>query len=343
MSENFLVNMAEINKATLIKTARRTFEVESRALALTVASLDESAFVTSCELILSCKGHVIVTGIGKSGHIARKIASTLSSTGTPALFLHPAEAGHGDMGAVKDSDVVIVISKSGESDELFAILPGIQSIKIPIIAITEEAESKLGKAAIGSGGTILRIVLEEEACPLDLAPTSSTTASLVFGDALAMALLEARNFSPDDFAKLHPAGALGRRLTLHVRDLMVTGAALPVVAEDANLAAVMMEMSAKRLGATTVQSSGGKTIGIITDGDLRRYFQSHLDVNTNSVVARDIMTIHPRTTTEDILAIEALRKMENGTPKVMHLLVLGSDAALKGIIHLHDIVRSGIS
>jgi arabinose-5-phosphate isomerase len=327
---------------TFVQSARRTFTIEEEALRQTRDRLDETSFQRACELLLRTNGRVIVTGVGKSGHIASKIASTLSSTGTPAFFLHPAEAAHGDMGMVRAEDVVIMLSKSGSSDELFLLLPALTAIGVPIIALTCAPESKLVTAAAQSGGTTLLIQCSEEACPHDLAPTASSTASLVLGDALAIALLEARNFSTDDFARLHPAGALGRRLTFSVRDLMAVGDELPRVTEEATLGEVMLEMSSKRFGATAVTQNGVLS-GIITDGDLRRYFQAHQTIDTRRVRARDLMKAAPRTIHPEMLAIDALHQMEDTLPRVMQLLVVDEAGAIAGIIHLHDIVKAGIS
>jgi len=324
-----------------IESALNTFEVEERAIRDTREQLNSSEFARACELLLATTGRVIVTGIGKSGHIARKIASTLSSTGTPAVFLHPAEAAHGDMGMITSSDVMVMLSKSGESDELSNILPALNEIQVPIIAITAVPNSKLGQSAKRSGGAILEIKVAEEACPHDLAPTASTTASLVLGDALAIALLQARSFSSDDFARLHPAGALGRKLTLAVRDLMTED--YPKVSPEATLSEVLLEMSSKRFGATSVVDGDGKLIGIITDGDLRRYLQSHQEVHPHRVKAEELMTANPKTIYEHTRAYEALDIMENGIPKVMQLLVIDSQGKLCGIVHLHDIVKAGIS
>jgi len=327
---------------SFLTSAKKTFELESRAVQATEAHLDARAFEQACSIILRATGRVIVTGVGKSGHIANKIASTLASTGTPAFFLHPAEAAHGDVGMVQRDDTVIVLSKSGASDELLILLPSLRRIGVPIIAITCAAESKLAQSAHESSGAVLLIHCEEEACPLDLAPTASTTAMLVLGDALAMALLEARNFSSSDFARLHPAGALGRKLTFSVSDLMARGEAVPRVSETATMNEVMMEMSRKRFGATAVLHHE-RLAGIITDGDLRRYFGSHTSIDPHSVMAKDLMSVRPRTIPSSALAIEALRAMEEPLPKVMQLLVVGHDGSLEGIIHMHDIVKAGIS
>ncbi|HZK75908.1 MAG TPA: KpsF/GutQ family sugar-phosphate isomerase [Candidatus Kapabacteria bacterium] len=325
-----------------IDSARKTFEIEEHAVRLTGASLDPVEFERACKLILKLAGRVIVTGVGKSGHVANKIASTLASTGTPAFFLHPGEAAHGDVGMVRREDIVIVLSKSGVSDELLALYPSLRRIGVPIIAITCASESKLAMAADESAGAVLLVLCEEEACPHDLAPTASTTAMLVLGDALAIALLEAREFSSEDFARLHPAGALGRKLTFSVNDLMAGGEAIPRVSESATMNEVMMEMSRKRFGATAV-TDNERVIGIITDGDLRRFFESHATIDTHAVRAKDIMTRAPRTILSGTLAIEALHNMEDTTPKVLQLLVVREDGTLEGIIHMHDIVKAGIS
>jgi arabinose-5-phosphate isomerase len=326
-----------------LASARRTFEIETRAVRSTIERLDAPAFEMACGLLLNARGRVIVTGIGKSGHVANKIASTLASTGTPAFFLHPSEALHGDVGMVREEDVVIVLSKSGASDELLVLLSSLRQIGVPIVAITCVPESKLAQSAMESGGAVLLIHCEEEACPHDLAPTASTTAMLVLGDALAMALIEARNFSSADFARLHPAGALGKKLTFSVADLMAKGDDVPKVRHDATLQRVLMEMSRKRFGTTAVTDASGDAImGIVTDGDLRRYFESHSTLDIGSVRASDVMSKHPRTISASALAIEAIHAMEDLQPKVMQLLALDEEGQLVGIIHIHDIVKAGI-
>ncbi len=331
-----------MNESSHIERARHAFEVEEHAVHLTGERLDPVAFHQACELLLQSSGRVIVTGVGKSGHIANKLASTLASTGTPAFFLHPAEAAHGDVGMVQREDVVIVLSKSGMSDELLTLLPSLRRIGVPIIAITCASESRLAQAAQESAGAVLLVHCEEEACPHDLAPTASTTAMLVLGDALAMALLEARKFSSTDFARLHPAGALGKKLTFSVNDLMAFGEAVPCVEENATMNQVMMEMSRKRFGATAVVKAG-RPIGIVTDGDLLRFFESHATIDTHQITARDIMTRNPRTILSGKLAIEALHAMEDAPPKVMQLLVVNEAGLLEGILHMHDIVKAGIA
>lgn len=332
-----------MSKNTYIESVQKTFSIERNALDATLLALDESEFSRACELIFTRKGRVVVTGIGKSGHVGRKIASTLSSTGTPSLFLHAGEAAHGDLGFIDSDDTVIMLSKSGESDELTAILPALASKHVPIIAITANRGSRLAKAASASNGALLLITIPEEACPHDLAPTSSTTAQLVLGDALAIALLEARKFSSADFAKLHPAGALGRKLTFTVRDLMVSGEDIPKVSPEAPLSEVMHVISSKRIGATCVVDSSNILVGIITDGDLRRYLQLQKVIDITSVNAEELMTKSPKTITSDILAIDALHVMQDMGRKVMHLPVIAIDGKIEGVIHIHDIVKAGIA
>jgi arabinose-5-phosphate isomerase len=327
--------------STHIESARRTFRIETDALTATLAKLDEQALSAACELLLACKGRIVVSGMGKSGHIARKIASTLTSTGTPSLFLHPAEAAHGDIGLLQSGDILIILSKSGESDELYPLLHGASERLVPIIAITSNLNSELAKAATNNGA-LLQVTVNEEACPHDLAPTASTTAQLVIGDALAIALLEARKFTSDDFARLHPGGALGRKLTMTVGDLMKSGSELPLINQDATLSSVMLEISGKRLGCVCVIDGTRSLLGIITDGDLRRCFQRDGEINVKDIKASDLMSRTPKSTTADTLAIEALQNMEDPLPKVMQLPVLDEKKIVIGLIHLHDIVKAGI-
>ncbi len=291
-------------------------------------------FLKAIDLILACEGKVIVTGIGKSGHVARKIASTLSSTGTPAQFLHPAEALHGDLGTLDSGDVLIAISNSGESQEVLQIIPYAKMLGVPVIAITNNPESTLAKYS----DVHIYLNVKEEACPLKLAPTTSSTVTLTLGDALAMSLLKLRGFSERDFALRHPAGSLGRKLRL-VRDLYHTGDELPVVKEDTPMKEVVLEMTSKGFGATAVVNGEGKLTGIITDGDLRRFVKRGGDFNT--AVARDAMTTNPKTAKEDELALEALRRMEEH--KITVLIVVDDNHRPVGIIHLHDILRAEIN
>ena len=328
---------------TYITSAQRTFAIEAKAVEATLSSLDERAFAKACDLILGRRGRVVVMGIGKSGHVARKIASTLTSTGTPALFLHPSEAVHGDIGFVSKDDTAIILSKSGESEEMLPILPVLLAKQVPIVAITANRHSRLGLAAETSGGSLLMMSIPEEACPHDLAPTASTTAQLVLGDALAMALLDARNFTSDDFAKLHPGGALGKRLTYTVKDLMASGNNIPSVNEEDTLAAVLNEISSKRLGMTCVVTKTNVIRGVVTDGDIRRYFETKREVHLDHVRAKDLMSISPKTTTADVLAADAVHVMQDTLPKVMHLPVIDPERRVVGVIHLHEIVKAGIA
>ncbi|MEI8134318.1 MAG: KpsF/GutQ family sugar-phosphate isomerase [bacterium] len=322
-----------------IESAKRTFQFESAALATSLSSLSEGAFDRACNLLLECKGKIIVSGIGKSGHIARKIASTLTSTGSPAIFLHPTEAAHGDIGLISKYDVLLILSKSGESDELVALI----TTEIPIIAITSNPSSRLGVAAMKSGGVVIETVINQEACPHDLAPTSSTTVQLVIGDAIAIALLETRKFTSEDFAQLHPAGALGRKLTMKVADLMAIGDQIPSVKIESSLTDIMAEISAKRLGATCVIDEKNQLLGIITDGDIRRYLQGHEHLEVAKVTANDLFSKNPKTTTQNMFAIDALHLMEDLPPKVMQLPVTTEARVVVGMIHLHDIVKAGIN
>jgi arabinose-5-phosphate isomerase len=332
-----------VSTSPYINVAQRTFAIESKAIESTLRALDERAFALACDLMLARSGRVIVMGIGKSGHIARKIASTLTSTGTPALFLHPSEAAHGDIGFVSGDDTAIILSKSGESEELLPILPVLISKHVPIIAITSSQYSHLAQAAESSGGSLLLLSIPEEACPHDLAPTASTTAQLVLGDALAMALLDARNFSSNDFAKLHPGGSLGKRLTYTVKDLMASGKAIPSVNEEDTLATVLNEISGKRLGMTCVVTKTNVIRGVVTDGDIRRFFENKREVHLDLVKAKDLMSTSPKTTTADVLAAEAVHVMQDTLPKVMHLPVIDAERRVVGVIHLHEIVKAGIA
>ncbi|MDP4219599.1 MAG: KpsF/GutQ family sugar-phosphate isomerase [Bacteroidota bacterium] len=337
-----MIELNETSKA-YFESAKRTFAVEANAIMQTSDALDELDFAKACELLLKCNGRIIVSGMGKSGHVARKIASTLTSTGTPAIFLHPAEAAHGDIGLISPGDALLILSKSGESDELVSILNAVAQKHIPVVAITSNPLSRLAISAKKSGGVVLFPIVKEEACPHDLAPTSSTTAQLVLGDALAIALLEARKFTSEDFAKLHPGGALGKKLTMHVRDLMAADGDTPRIGIDSSLPSVMHEISVKRFGAACVIGEEGELLGIITDGDLRRYFQSHEQIDIRKVSAGELMAKDPKTTTSDTLAIDALHLMEDTLPKVMQLPVIDSRKNVIGMIHLHDIVKAGIS
>jgi arabinose-5-phosphate isomerase len=317
----------------LLVTARRTLEVEALALTRLQQRLDHT-FVRACELMIACQGRVVVSGMGKSGHVAGKIAATLASTGTPAFFLHPAEAGHGDIGMITRNDVLLALSNSGETDELLTLLPQVERLGVPLIVITGRADSTLAQAA----QVVLDASVEQEACPHNLAPTASTTAALALGDALAVAMLEARGFSADDFARAHPGGALGRQLLLRVADVMRHGAALPRVRPDTPLAAGLLEMSRKGLGMTAVVDGENHVIGVFTDGDLRRTLDARIDVH--GVDMRRVMTtgglrIGPRE-----LAARAARLME--AHRITALLVVDDAQQLIGALNVHDLMRAGV-
>ena len=316
------------------ENGRRVIRIEMDALQAVHDRLD-GAFSQACERMLACAGRVVCTGMGKSGHIARKIAATLASTGTPAFYVHPGEAGHGDLGMITDADVVLALSYSGESDEILMLLPGLRRQGNVLIAMTGREASTLAREA----DVHLDVNVPAEACPLSLAPTSSTTASLAVGDALAVALLNARGFTADDFARSHPAGALGRRLLLHIRDVMHGGDEVPRVDGDATLAEALLEISRKRLGLTSVVDADGRLLGLFTDGDLRRTLADEsVDVRTTRIA--DVMTRSPVTIGSDALAVEAARLME--TRKINGLLVLDADGRVVGALNIHDLLRARV-
>ena len=291
-------------------------------------------FTRACEVIMACKGRVVVTGMGKSGHIGNKIAATLASTGTPSFFVHPGEASHGDLGMITPQDVVIAISNSGSTSEVVTILPLIKRMGAPLISMTGNPDSVLAKEAVAN----LDVSVASEACPLGLAPTSSTTATLVMGDALAVALLEARGFSAEDFAFSHPGGSLGRRLLLRVSDIMHTGNEIPQVMESATLSDALLEITRKGLGMTTVVNAVGEMTGIFTDGDLRRTLDKPVDVHTTTI--SQIMTRNGKTIQADHLAAEALNLMDE--LKINALPVIDGDDKLVGAINMHDLLRAGV-
>jgi arabinose-5-phosphate isomerase len=324
---------ATIDDANLVASGRRVVEIEQAALGAVGARIG-TAFAAACRLILASRGRVVATGMGKSGHVARKIAATLASTGTPAFYVHPGEAGHGDLGMITDADVVLALSYSGESDEILMLLPVLKRQGNAVIAMTGRAQSTLAREA----DLHLDVSVPAEACPLDLAPTSSTTASLALGDALAVALLDARGFTADDFARSHPAGSLGRRLLLHITDVMHGGDELPQVRQDASLSEALMEMSRKRLGMTAVVDHDGRLLGLFTDGDLRRTLDSPLDVRQTRIA--DVMTRQPRTIGADQLAAEAARLME--THKINGLIVVDGDGRAVGALNIHDLLRARV-
>jgi arabinose-5-phosphate isomerase len=316
-----------------LESARRTFDIEVAGLAALRGRLDD-AFVAACRLCLTCRGRAIVTGMGKSGHVARKIAATLASTGTPAFFLHPGEASHGDIGMITRGDVLLALSNSGETPEVMALLPPLKRLAIPLIALTGNPGSTLARAA----EVHLDVGVPQEACPHNLAPTASTTAALVMGDALAVALLEARGFSADDFARTHPGGSLGRRLLLHVEDIMRREDSLPRVGADTPLADGLLEMSRKGLGMTAVLDEEQRLIGIFTDGDLRRALDRRLDVH--SATMRDVMTHGARTIGAHEFAAAAAQLME--LHRITALLVIDSERRLIGALNVHDLLRAGV-
>lgn len=330
------IKNSKLNENEILQVGRFVLETESRAIAALSSRINQS-FVAACLMLLECKGRVIVTGIGKSGHIARKIAATLASTGTPAFFLHPAEALHGDLGMITAQDVVLALSNSGETEEILKILPLIKRLNVPIITLTGKKESTLSNIA----DVNLDVAIEQEACSLGLAPTASTTATLAMGDALAISLIEARGFTAEDFAKSHPGGRLGRRLLLKTEDVMRTGDAIPIVPETAILAEAIIEMTQKRLGFTTVVAASDPTqmLGIFTDGDLRRAIERNLDLHHTPI--KTIMSKNYKSITIGTLAVEAITIMEKA-PKSFVLPVLDKSGKLAGALNMHDILKAGL-
>jgi arabinose-5-phosphate isomerase len=317
----------------ILALARQVLTIEANAVAALSERLDDS-FVQAVGLILNRRGRVVVSGVGKSGHIASKIASTLASTGTPAFFVHPADASHGDLGMIAAEDVVIVLSNSGESEELIRIVPLIKRRGAKLIAMTGNANSTLAKEA----DVHLDAAVAQEACPLKLAPTASTTAALALGDALAVALLDARGFSHEDFAHSHPGGALGRKLLTHVRDVMRRGERVPTVQEQASVAQAILEISSKGMGMTAVLGADDRVAGIFTDGDLRRAFEKNTDLRSTPIA--EVMTRNPRTIGPDRLAVEAVEVMERH--KVNQLLVVDSELRLVGALNTHDLMLARV-
>lgn len=325
---------ATLDADALIRSARTVIATE----AATIRALEPrigAAFVEACRVILGCAGRVVVTGMGKSGHVGRKIAATLASTGTPAFFVHPGEASHGDLGMILPQDVVLALSNSGETDEVLFILPVLKRQGIPLIAITGNERSSLAEQA----NVHLDASISAEACPLGLAPTASTTAALVMGDALAIALLEARGFTSEDFARSHPAGSLGRRLLLHISDVMHTGEGIPTVAPDASLTAALMEMTRKHLGMTAVVDAEHRLLGVFTDGDLRRALDDE-GVDLRGATVAGLMTRGPKTIGADKLAIEAAQMMEKH--QIHALLVVDERQRVVGALNIHDLLRARV-
>ena len=321
------------DNSTLQQLGRAVIELEAEALSALVPRINED-FARACRLILGCTGRVVVTGMGKSGHIGGKIAATLASTGTPSFFVHPGEAQHGDLGMIQPIDVVIAISNSGETGEILTILPIIKRMGAKLIALTGNPKSSLAQQADAH----LDAGVAKEACPLNLAPTSSTTAALALGDALAVALLKTRNFTPEDFARSHPGGKLGRRLLLYVRDVMHSGSRIPLVAESATLREALLEMTGKGLGMTGVLNADGKLAGIYTDGDLRRTLNKEVDVYNAKI--SDVMTRNPKTCRADQLAAEIVALMEKHN--INSLMVVDADQRVLGALNMGDLLRAGV-
>lgn len=321
------------NTKKIIQLAKTVLTAEAQAILNLRESINDN-FIKACHFLFACEGRIIVTGIGKSGHIANKIAATFSSTGSPAFFMHPSEASHGDIGVITKKDVIIAISNSGKTEEILAILPIIKLLAVPLISITGNSNSTLAKLA----NVNLDLRVEKEACPLGLVPTSSTTATLAMGDALAISLLEAHGFTPKDFARSHPGGTLGKRLLLRVDDLMRTGNTMPKVKKDSLLSTALIEMSHKRMGMTTIVNDDDTLAGIFTDGDLRRALDKNLDVHTTKVSA--IMTTNCKTITLGILAFEAVQIMEKY--QITALAITAKNHTLLGVIHMHDLLKSGL-
>ncbi len=317
----------------LIQSAQRTIRLELEAVEGLLAHIDAD-FVRACEMILASKGRVVVVGMGKSGHVGNKIAATLASTGTTAFFVHPAEASHGDMGMITKDDIILALSNSGTTNEIVTLLPLIKRLGIKMVSITGNPDSTLAKAAEVN----LNVHVAHEACPLNLAPTSSTTAALVMGDALAVALLEARGFTAEDFAFSHPGGALGRRLLLKVENVMHSEDELPHVQRGTLLKDALMEMTLKRLGMTVILESDGRLAGVFTDGDLRRTLDRNLDIQTATI--DEVMTPHGKTARPEMLAAEALKIMEDH--KILALVVVDGDDHPVGALNMHDLLRAGV-
>lgn len=323
----------KIHDQKLRELALAVIQVENRTIAALAEQINDD-FVAACKLMFNCTGRVVVTGMGKSGHIAGKIAATLASTGTPAFFVHPGEASHGDLGMITRQDVVLALSNSGETGEVLTILPIIKRLGVPLIAMTGNPASTMAKYAT----THIHVGVEQEACPLGLAPTSSTTAALVMGDALAVSLLEARGFTRDDFALSHPGGSLGKRLLLMVSDIMHAGDQVPAVRETALISEALLEMTEKKLGMTAVVDVDNRVAGIFTDGDLRRMLGRNLDIHRTAIT--EVMTPHCTVIPADILAAEAMRIMEQ--KKINALIVVDGHRRAIGALNMHDLIRAGI-
>lgn len=317
----------------LAQLGAAVIETEANAI-IALRTRINANFVAACRYMLACEGRIVVLGMGKSGHIGGKIAATLASTGTPAFFVHPGEASHGDLGMITEKDVVLALSNSGETTEICLILPLIKRLGVPLIALTGQPQSTLGQAA----DVHIDVGVEKEACPLGLAPTASSTATLVMGDALAIALLEMRGFTAEDFARSHPGGRLGRRLLLRITDIMHTGESIPAVREDVLLSSALLEMTRKGLGMTAVINAQNRVAGIFTDGDLRRALDQGIDIRTTPIA--QIMTVDCKTLGADLLAAEALQKMQRY--RINALLVVDERQQLIGALNMHDLLRAGV-
>jgi arabinose-5-phosphate isomerase len=313
--------------------ALTVLETEAQAILALKDKIDDQ-FFKACEYLLACKGRIVVIGMGKSGHIASKLAATLASTGTPAFFVHPGEASHGDIGMITSKDVVLILSNSGETDEILTIAPVIKRLGIPLITLTGNPLSSLARLATIN----IDVSVKKEACPLGLAPTSSTTASLAMGDALAIALLQARGFTADDFARSHPGGILGRRLLLHIEDVMRKGEQIPQVKDSQSISEALLEMTAKNLGMTTIINDEKKLVGIYTDGDLRRTLDKGIDIHQTRIST--VMTTNPKTLTPYLLAIEGIKMMEDY--QITGIVVTDEENKIIGIVHMHDLLKSGV-
>jgi arabinose-5-phosphate isomerase len=322
-----------MTKEEIIEKGKKVVSIEADAISELLNSINND-FAIAVETILECKGRVVLTGMGKSGLVARKIVATLNSTGTAAIYLHPTDALHGDLGMVRKEDVVIIISKSGNTEEILNLIPMLKRLNVKLIAMSAEGDSRLAKSC----DIFLSIDVKEEACPYDLAPTSSTTATLVLGDALSVVLLQLRGFTVEDFAYLHPGGSLGKRLSLEIKEIMITGDNIPVVKEDSFIKDVIFEISSKRLGTTCVVDKEGKLTGIITDGDLRRLLEKTLDIQ--NIIASDLMSINPKVMKPNILASFALQQMENF--KITSIVITDDNHHPVGIVHLHDLINLGL-
>lgn len=323
------------NPTDFQSSALATLRIEQQAIDVLATQIDDR-FNRACEILLQCKGRVVITGMGKSGHIGRKMAATFASTGTPSFFMHPGEAGHGDLGMLVRGDVLIAISNSGKSDEIMMLMPLIKHLGVPLITISRDNKGPMPQNA----DIALTLGESDEACPLGLAPTSSTTATLVLGDALAVALLEARGFTADDFARSHPAGALGKRLLLHVKHLMHTGEELPKVSPETPMNQVLYEISNKRLGLTTIVDEQDHLLGIFTDGDLRRLIDKQQGFDVNLPVS-EVMTKKPSTISQEARAVEALQQLNQ--KKISQFVVVDDQNKVIGVISMHDLIQAGVN